>query len=108
MLRDKLKPRRATFKQNGKTLSLLDELLDIDLPVVIAGDFNAPTLNWDRLCLSGGAGLEAQLGDFCLTNGLAQMVRYPTRSMGHTANILDLVLTTSAEIVKDVQVVDPP
>ena len=52
----------------------------------IAGDFNAPDIDWDNLCCLRDSG-DKCLMDFAVTNGFSQVVTKPTR----LNNKLDIV-----------------
>ncbi|KAJ8031241.1 hypothetical protein HOLleu_27911 [Holothuria leucospilota] len=68
--------------------------------VVLLGDFNHRTISWDILAAgSEGAEFLSLTQDLFLT----QHVKAPTRG----ENILDLVLTTSPELVENLQVREP-
>lgn len=49
-----------------RILKALDTLLDVDAPVMIAGDFNTPEVDWLDLWLSSEVSIENQLGNFCV------------------------------------------
>ena len=48
-------------------------------PLIVMGDFNCPHIDWMNRKCSGGYPEEKVLFDFCLANGLRQMVSGPTR-----------------------------
>ena len=69
--------------------------------MVLLGDFNRRSISWDYLVTARSEGVAF----LSLTQDsfLAQHVRDPTRG----ENILDLVLTTSPELVENLQVREP-
>jgi hypothetical protein len=67
--------------------------------VIIAGDFNCPSINWNLLSCPTAFQF---LLDACLDNFLSQVVNIPTRN----ENILDLVFLNDKTCVTDVRVND--
>lgn len=63
--------------------------------MLLFGDFNFPFIDWSKLS-SGGTAASKQFLEMCLTLNFTQLVDQPTRA----DNILDLILTTSPDIVK--------
>jgi len=57
-------------------------------PVVITGDFNCPSIDWDNLSVTGDKVQEGFL-NYCVSGGFIQLVESPTRNK----RILDLILT---------------
>jgi hypothetical protein len=76
--------------------------------ILLSGDFNMPALNWGEENYSVdnqpeyGAGLNNKMLEIVDDYNLSQCVKEPTREH----NILDLVLTTNPDLVRNVQVVD--
>uniref|UniRef100_A0A1X7SPP3 Endonuclease/exonuclease/phosphatase domain-containing protein n=1 Tax=Amphimedon queenslandica TaxID=400682 RepID=A0A1X7SPP3_AMPQE len=71
--------------------------------VIILGDFNAPDICWSTLC--GSTSPSNALCDFIVANGLDQHVSFPTHNCGH---ILDLVLSSSPDIVQNLCCLSSP
>lgn len=69
--------------------------------MLLFGDFNFPQIDWSNLS-SVGSATSAHFLDMCLTLNLTQLVDKPTR----LGNILDLILTTSPDLVKCIQYCD--
>lgn len=69
-----------------------------NVPILLFGDFNFPSIDWSDLAptLSSNS-FASQFVDTCLTFGLSQIVTNPTRITDHSANILDLILSTHPE-----------
>lgn len=89
-----------------KAVSLFPKAL-----VLTGGDFNLPDIDWE-LCRHIPCGQYAAcnklLLDIADQHGLEQLVHYPTRIDKHsgTANILDIMLSNSPELITDVQIMD--
>ena len=67
-----------------------------DSMIIVGGDFNLPSINWENLCLvRGGSDRESceALIDALSSNSLEQLVKRPTRGN----NILDIFATNSPE-----------
>ena len=67
--------------------------------VIILGDFNFPSINWQSLL--GTSETSILFCDFVYDNNLDQLVTEPTHVKG---NILDLILTIVSDNIKDVSV----
>ena len=67
--------------------------------VIIAGDFNAPDIDWQNPVDSN------RLVELIDDHDFSQLVHEPTRRQGETHNTLDLVLSNNKNIVRNVQVV---
>lgn len=69
-------------------------------PLFLLGDFNFPTINWHDSPPSSDCSSECSLFiNLCLDFNFKQLVLQPTRSTRHSANILDLLLTTTPQLV---------
>ena len=75
--------------------------INTTIPVVLVGDFNFPRIDWNGL--SAPTGLSELFLNFCVRNGLSQLVKKPTHRSG---NILDLLLVNEPNLVCDVEVQD--
>lgn len=64
-----------------------------DKNILIGGDLNLPSLNWDTLSHAEDAGLVDDMVLLMDRYNLTQRVRVPTRVAANTASILDVVLT---------------
>ena len=74
--------------------------------VIVAGDFNAPNINWtDYNATNSFSASDRLLATIAGEHGLHQVVREPTRRQGDTQKILDLVLTNNDKIVNNIKVV---
>ena len=73
--------------------------------VIVAGDFNAPNINWTDHSTTNSSPTSERLLEIIDEHGLSQLVREPTRRQGDTQNILDLVLTNNDKIVNNIRVV---
>ena len=83
----------------------LDELSQVDFPVVLTGDLNQPSIHWHPMTLpTTDSTKESIFVTFCIENGFEQLVIDPTRG----ANILDLVLSNTEDTVTDVKVIPAP
>lgn len=65
--------------------------------MILAGDFNAPDINWPNLD-SYLTSPSERLLEMIDEHDLKQLVESPTRRQGNTQNILDLVSTNNARI----------
>ena len=86
----------------GNTERLVEALRGIEGKVVICGDFNLPGVDWER-------NWSASEGETMVLNMLDdkfwhQTVRGPTHRDGNT---LDLCITSSEELIANVEVTDP-
>ncbi|XP_075724633.1 uncharacterized protein LOC119184697 isoform X2 [Rhipicephalus microplus] len=76
-------------------------------PVVLFGDFNFPNIDWSDLVLvTSKQNIENNFVDTCLTFALTQIVNAATRQSKHSANILDLVLTTLPDRITSLSYLD--
>ena len=74
--------------------------------VILAGDFNAPDINWPNLDSSTYLTSPSErLLEMIDEHDLQQLVESPTRRQGNTQNTLDLVFTNNAGIVSGTEVV---
>ena len=74
--------------------------------VILAGDFNAPDINWPNLDSSTYLTSPSErLLEMIDEHDLKQLVESPTRRQGNTQNTLDLVFTNNAGIVSGTEVV---
>ena len=76
--------------------------------VVLTGDFNIPNVTWDDHVVKPRSGYSTKAAEMLVAlvedYGLTQHVTEPTRRQGETENILDLVFTNNAELVKKTHV----
>lgn len=68
--------------------------------MIVAGDFNAPDLKWSNLDATSYSFNSERLLDIIDEQGFTQMVKELTRK----DNILDIILTSNAEIINTVRV----
>lgn len=74
--------------------------------MILAGDFNAPDINWPNLeSLNYLSSPSEKLLEMVDKHNLKQLVEFPTKHHGTTHNILDLVFTYNAGLVSSVEVV---
>ena len=86
----------STFKS---LLSHLSSLFSSASTVCVVGDFNCPDINWPTLC--GVSPMSTLLCDFVFDHNISQVVDSPTHVKG---NVLDLVLTSSIELLHSLAV----
>lgn len=69
--------------------------------LLLLGDFNFPTINWksDTPTVSDHSLQALSFLSLCLDFNLKQLVQEPTRCSSHSSNVLDLILTTTPELV---------
>ncbi|XP_018496607.1 uncharacterized protein LOC108864835 [Galendromus occidentalis] len=84
----------------------LEKLLIVEWPSIIVGDFNLPRIDWKNLQHPGSSNRDQIFLDFCILNGLHQLVDLPTRPA--SGNLLDLLLTNHPDIVVGVQILPAP
>ena len=65
--------------------------------IIVLGDFNAPDINWSTL--SANSDFSSNLCDLIFQYNYVQQVNHPTHIHG---NILDLIITSSADSVSDI------
>ena len=70
-------------------------------PLFLFGDFNLPCIIWstDPPSLAANSIECSSFLNVCLDFNLKQLVLQPTRCSPHSANVLDLLLTTAPELV---------
>ncbi|XP_018494117.1 uncharacterized protein LOC108863915 [Galendromus occidentalis] len=84
----------------------IERLLCTSSSVIIIGDFICPHINWSEGgCLAGGHSKERILLDFCISNGLKQLVTEITRPASGAP--IDLVLSADGVLDFDDVVADP-
>ena len=101
------------YRPNSSNISSLDEL-DASLlklgnrlhrnNIIIAGDFNAPDINWDNEYSSHSPASDRLL-EIIDDHDLSQHVKEPTRRDSSSQNILDLILSNNSNIIENVKVV---
>ena len=87
-------PPNADTTYHAKLLSFLESLFSLGLCVIILGDFNLPDICWASLSSSNPH--SNNFCDFIVTNGLEQLITFPTHSGG---NVLDLLLCDSPGLI---------
>ena len=83
--------------------AVLSDLFSRNLPVLILGDLNAPDINWHTYFYSSS--YSNSLCDFIFEYNLCQHINVPTHIKG---NKLDLILTSSENLVDNVSVMSQP
>jgi len=89
-------PPNATIKYHTNLTSYLATITSQSDPVIIFDDFNMPDINWSTL--TGSSIVSNNFCEFVFQSNLDQVVTSPTHKHG---NVLDLVLTDSAESIVD-------
>lgn len=87
----------------------LSVICDVSFPVIIAGDFNYPSLSWGEQ-ISYPDNVQYNLFfDTIISLGLEQLVNEPTRtdSVTGTSNFLDLLFCTDEAFIFDTKVTEP-
>ena len=74
-----------------------------DLVIIMIADFNLPGVDWLDVRAACDSANNSLLIDIIQDNFFTQLVNEPTRE----CNILDLVLTTSPEFVRELAVGEP-
>lgn len=69
-------------------------------PLFILGDFNFPDIMWERdsVTLKHSSAESKEFFTFCHDFNLTQLVDFPTRITPTSANILDIILTTTPDL----------
>lgn len=72
-----------------------------DVPVLLLGDFNYPNITWsnDGPCLCTSSTESNDFLNLCSDFNFTQVVTQPTRITSSSATVLDLVLTTSRQLI---------
>lgn len=73
--------------------------------VILAGDFNAPNINWESDEVNGNITTSERLLEVLNEHGLNQLVRESTRRQSDSQSILDLVLTNNMNMVNTINLV---
>lgn len=70
-------------------------------PVFLLGDFNFPKILWSGMCPvpSDLSGETSEFINLCTDFNFSQLITQPTRVTASSSNILDLVLTTTPDLV---------
>ncbi len=85
-------------------VTYLETAFDAELPIIAAGDFNLPNIDWSNLTLQPRAApAERQLFSCLVSHGFEQLVTTPTRR----ENILDLVFTSRPGMISSLSVCAP-
>lgn len=72
-------------------------------PILLFGDFNFPSIDWSDIATTlSRNNLASEFASACLNFGLSQIVSKPTRTTTHSANTLDLILTTHPDNFSDI------
>lgn len=98
------------YRPPTKSANFVAELHDVvnavhvrfpNVPVILLGDFNYPNIVWtsDSPFLNPFSTESNDFLNFCTDFSFSQTVVQPTRVTNSTATILDLVLTTSSELI---------
>ena len=88
--------------QNDLLAQALESLTCHCQRVVVLGDFNLPTIDWQSLCFPDDQPYNS-LCNFIFNGGLHQIVDFPTRSQA----ILDLVLVNDPLLVSNLRAASP-
>ena len=75
-------------------------------PIWLGGDFNLPDIDWDEGVFRPNgryAGCSRKMIDIATEHGLSQSVKDPTRTVGDTGNVLDLLFTNRPAQVNRVE-----
>jgi hypothetical protein len=93
------RPPAQSNETDNQIATNIDNNVNTTREVVIMGDFNLPCKVWSEPFSHHTGKI---LYDFICISELNQMVNFPTRG----ENILDLVLTTDSELIKNIHVCD--
>lgn len=97
---------RAPSCNSNDTIKLIEVVSDLsssEVNCVICGDLNLPDIDWSRNPPSSTTMASKHFVRFCQTNKFVQHVRSPTRG----THILDLVLSSHKNLVKDANISSP-
>lgn len=97
------------YRPPTASLSFCNELHDVvnqlfvrypKSPLFLLGDFNFPDIRWERdsVSLKHNSAESKEFLTFCHDFNLTQLVHFPTRITSTSANILDLILTTTPDL----------
>ena len=73
--------------------------------VLLAGDFNAPDIDWQNPETSSTCKTSERLLEIIDEHDLTQLVQEPTRRQGEIQNILDLVLSNNKNLGRNVTII---
>lgn len=102
---------RSPSSGEGNALQLnqlIQQICDKRESVLIFGDFNYPSINWDDMDATGVRRIDKLFHVTVLDNFLFQHVDQPTRYRhGQNPTLDDLVLSSDPDLIKDIQYLHP-
>lgn len=107
----------ACYRSPAPSPSFCSELHDVlnllivrypNSPLILMGDFNFPGIVWraDSVSVKQNLPENIEFLNLCTDFNLTQLVLEPTRSTSTCSNTLDLVLTTSPDLVSSITYLD--
>lgn len=101
------RPPSLNYENSKNLVDIIEGHITLD-NCFIVGDFNLPDIDWNTLSTSRSCLTNNIFIDFCINNGLVQLVDEPTRISKKSDNILDIVLTNTDNMVDKLTVGETP
>ena len=92
-------PPQSNYEYYKKCFKYIFNLSNQHKPLIIAGDFNLPDINWSTL--TGGSAVANELCNIIFEINLFQHIDQPTHIQG---NMLDLILSSGEDLVHSLKV----
>ena len=92
-------PPQSSYEYYKKCFKYISNLSNQHMPLIIAGNFNLPEIDWSTL--AGGSAVANELCTIIFEPDLLQHIDQPTHIQG---NMLDLILLGSGDLVHSLKV----
>ena len=87
-----------------RLLQMIDTVYQLDIPTLVFGDFNLPTMAWEELGATPKTETDHEYINLFAKLNLTQVVLKPTRYRDNqTPSISDLILTNYKDIITPIQ-----
>ena len=96
---------QARLERVKQICTVMLSAVEVDGPVVVTGDFNLPKIDWHAANFPDKDTPEDAFMNVCSKCNLFQLISNPTHAAG---NLLDLLLVTDPDIIKDVNLCASP
>ena len=90
---------QSSYEYYKKCFKYISNLSNQHMPLIIAGDFNLPDIDWSTL--TGGSAVASELCNIIFELNLLQHIDQPTHIQG---NVLDLILLGGGDLVHSLKV----
>ena len=92
-------PPQPSYEYYKKYFNYISNFSNQHTPLIIAGDFNLPDIDWSTL--AGGSAIANELCNIIFELNLLQHIDQPTHIQG---NVLDLILSGGGDLVQSLKV----